>query len=133
MNFPKTISKADYFWYFKTHLELGIFILIISFFLLAFELRDKKIINIPFVKWFSRISLTVYLFETLLSEIFRKIFDYLLPAWNQTINGCLIFGALNVIIWILILWTWHKNNFKFSLESWWVKMFRKLGKESTKI
>jgi peptidoglycan/LPS O-acetylase OafA/YrhL len=133
MNFPKTISKADYFWYFKTNLELGIFILIITFFLLTFELRDKKIINIPFIKWFSRISLTVYLFETLLSEIFGKILDCLIPSWNQTINGCLIFGAANIIIWILILWIWQKNNFKFSIEYWWVKIFRKLGKESTKI
>ena len=133
MNFPKTISKADYFWYFKTNLELGIFILIITFFLLTFELRDKKIINIPFIKWFSRISLTVYLFETLLSEIFGKILDCLIPAWNQTINGCLIFGASNIIIWILILWIWQKNNFKFSVEYWWVEIFRKLGKESTKI
>jgi len=133
MNFPKTISKADYFWYFKTHLELGIFILIITFFLLTFEFRNKKIINIPFIKWFSRISLTIYLFETLLSEIIRKILNYLIPVWNQTINGCLIFGALNIIIWILILWIWQKNNFKFSIEYWWVKIFRKLGKKSTKM
>jgi uncharacterized membrane protein len=133
MNFPKTISKADYFWYFKTHLELGIFILTITFFLLTFEFRNKKIINIPFIKWFSRVSLTVYLFETLLSEIFGKILNYLIPAWNQTINGCLIFGALNIIIWILILWIWQKNNFKFSVEYWWMKIFRKLGKKSTKM
>jgi len=133
MNFPKTISKADYFWYFKTHLELGIFILVIIFFLLTFEFRNKKIINIPFIKWFSRISLTIYLFETLLSEIFGKILNYLKPAWNQTINGCLIFGASNIVIWILILWIWQKNNFKFSLEYWWVKIFHKLGKKSTKM
>jgi len=130
MNFPKTISKADYFWYFKTHLELGIFILTITFFLLTFKFRNKKIINIPFIKWFSRVSLTVYLFETLLSEIFGKILGYLIPIWNQTINGCLIFGALNIIIWILILWIWQKNNFKFSVEYWWVKIFLKLGKKS---
>jgi len=133
MNFPKTISKADYFWYFKTHLELGIFILTITFFLLTFKFKNKKIINIPFIKWFSRVSLTVYLFETLLSEIFGKILDYLVPIWNQTINGCLIFGALNIIIWILILWIWQKNNFKFSVEYWWVKIFLKLGKKSTKL
>ena len=133
MNFPKTISKADYFWYFKTHLELGIFILIITLFLLNFEFRNKKIINISFIKWFSRVSLTVYLFETLLSEIFGKILNYLIPAWNQTINGCLIFGALNIIIWILILWIWQKHNFRFSLEYWWVEIFRKLGKKSTKM
>jgi len=133
MNFPKTISKADYFWYFKTHLELGIFILVIIFFLLTFEFRIKKIINMPFIKWFSRISLTIYLFETLLSEIFGKILNYLKPAWNQTINGCLIFGASNIVIWILILWIWQKNNFKFSLEYWWVKIFHKLGKKSTKM
>jgi hypothetical protein len=133
MIFPKTISKADYFWYFKTHLELGVFILIITFFLLTFEFRNKKIINIAFIKWFSRVSLTVYLFETILSEIIGKILNYLIPVWNQTINGCLIFGASNIIIWILILWIWQKNNFKFSLEYWWVEIFHKLGKKSTKM
>ena len=31
MNFPKTISKPDYFWYFKTNFELGLFLLLLIF------------------------------------------------------------------------------------------------------
>jgi len=133
MNFPKTISKADYFWYFKTHLELGIFILVMIFFILTFEFGNKKIIDIPFINWFSRISLTLYLFETLLSEILGKIFNGLIPTWNQTINGCLFFGTVNVVIWILLLNIWRKTYFKFSVEYLWVKLFYKLGKNSTKM
>ena len=133
MNFPKTISKADYFWYFKTHLELGIFILVMIFFLLMIEPGNKKLINIPFVNWFSRISLTIYLLETLLSEILGKTMNSLIPSWNQSINGCLFFGAFNVMIWILLLNIWRKTYFKYSIEYWWVKLFLQLNKKSTKM
>ena len=133
MNFPKSISQADYFWYFKTHLELGIFILVLIYFVLTFELGSKTIKNIPCINYFSRISLTIYLLETPVSEIFGKMLNYLMPAWNQTINGCLSFGAFNVVSWIFVLNIWRKSHFKYSLEYWWVKLFYKVGKESTKM
>ena len=133
LNFPKSISQADYFWYFKTHLELGIFILVLIYFILTFELGNKRIKNIPWINYFSRISLTIYLLETPVSEIFGKILNYLIPAWNQTINGCLSFGAFNVVGWIFLLNIWRKSHFKYSLEYWWVKLFNKFSKESTKM
>ncbi|MFA5084716.1 MAG: hypothetical protein WC475_05080, partial [Candidatus Paceibacterota bacterium] len=86
-----------------------------------------------FVGWFSRVSLTVYLLETLVSEILRKISSAIIPSWNQTINGCLIFGAINVFVWIAILFFWQKKDFKYSLEYYWVKLFKKMGKNSTKL
>ena len=131
MNFPKTISTPDYFWYFKTHLELGIFILLMAGVWLIF--KDKTILRWEFIKNFSRVTLTVYLLETFVSEIFRKILLLLIPSWNQTINGCLLFGAFNVLFWIVVLSIWKKHDFKYSLEYYWVKLFRKLGKESTKL
>jgi hypothetical protein len=71
--------------------------------------------------------------ETFVSEIIRIIVNPLIPGWDQTINGCLLFGSLNIIIWTGILYLWRKNNFKFSLEYFWVKLFVRLGKESTKM
>jgi len=133
MNFPKSISKADYFWYFKTHLELGIFILLIIFFVLNYELGNKVIKNSSFISWFSRISLTIYLLETTVSELLGKLLHHLIPSWNQTINGCLLFGIVNIIIWVFSLNVWRRNHFKYSLEYWWVKLFHKLGKSSSKM
>jgi surface polysaccharide O-acyltransferase-like enzyme len=133
LNFEKTISKPDYFWYFKTNFELGIFMLLLIFTVLAVEPRVKMLNRLSMIKWFSRISLTIYLLETFVSEILRFIWFAVVPAWNQTINGCLIFGAVNVLSWIIILFFWQKVGFKYSLEYWWVLLFNKIGKKSTKI
>ncbi len=133
LNFQKTISKPDYFWYFKTNFELGLFLLMLIFAILFFEHRIKFLSKMIIPEWFSRISLTIYMLETFISEIFRIILHSFLPNWDQTINGCLAFGAFNIIIWIIILFFWKKANFKYSLEYFWVIFFNKIGKSSTKM
>jgi surface polysaccharide O-acyltransferase-like enzyme len=133
MNFDKTISTPDYFWYFKTNFELGIFMLLLIFTVLFLEPKSDLLKKLSVLKWFSRISLTVYMFETTVSEIFRIVLHQVWPSWDQTINGCLAFGSLNVLLWIVILFFWAKVKFKYSLEYYWVKFFKKIGKDSTKM
>jgi surface polysaccharide O-acyltransferase-like enzyme len=133
MNFNKTISTPDYFWYFKTNFELGIFMLLLISTILFLEPRTDLLNKLSVIKWFSKISLTIYMFETTLSEIFRIILLQVWPSWNQTINGCLVFGSLNIILWIVILFFWSKVNFKYSLEYYWVRFFKIIGKDSTKM
>ncbi|MDD3804353.1 MAG: hypothetical protein PHW02_08235 [bacterium] len=133
MNFDKTISKPDYFWYFKTNFELGFFIFSITLIYLIFENRKKFLSKLSLIKNFSKVSLTVYMLEVTLSEIFRIVVSKFIPGWNQTINNSLLFGLFNVIVWSLIVTLWAKANFKFSFEYFWVKMLKKFGKESTKL
>lgn len=133
MNFEKTISTPDYFWYFKTNFELGIFMLLLVFAVLFLEPKSNLLNKLSIIKWFSRISLTIYMLETTTSEIFRFVLFLIWPSWNQTINGCLLFGGLNVVLWIVILYFWRKINFKYSLEYFWVIFFNKIGKSSTKM
>ena len=133
MNFEKTISKPDYFWFFKTNFELGIFLLLIPGTYLILENKKFLLSKLNFLKWFSGVSLTIYLSETFLSEVLRNIISPIVPSWNQTINGCLLFGAFNIIIWFIVLFFWKKADFKYSLEYSWVKLFKKLDKESTKM
>lgn len=133
MNYEKSISAPDYFWYFKTNFELGIFLLILVFTLLGLKPTSKILHSLVVVKWFSRVSLTIYLLETFTSEILRIICLSISPSWNQTIDGCLMFGGLNIILWIILLFFWSKLNFKFSLEYFWVRFFNKIGKRSTKL
>ena len=133
MNFEKTISTPDYFWYFKTNFELGFFLLMLSFTVLVLKPGSKILRWLPIVKWFSRVSLTIYMLETFTSEILRIIYLSVNPSWNLTINGCLGFGGLNVLLWIIILFFWRKLNFKYSLEYFWVLFFNKAGKSSTKM
>jgi surface polysaccharide O-acyltransferase-like enzyme len=133
MNFEKSISAPDYFWYSKTNFELGVFLLIFAFIIPGSKPESKAFHSLTIVKWFSRVSLTIYLLETFTSEILRIICLSIQPSWNQTINGCLLFGGLNIILWIILLFFWSKVNFKFSLEYFWVRFFNRIGKISTKM
>lgn len=133
MSFEKTISKPDYFWYFKTNFELGLFVLMVVFCRFIPSPGSKVLSKLSLIRWFSRVSLTIYLLETTLSETVRIAGSSLLPGWNDTINGCLAFGAVNILIWSIILFFWQKIKFRYSLEYFWVVLFRKLGKESTRL
>lgn len=133
VNFDKTISKPDYFWYFKTHFELGVFLLIGVWVMLGLETKTGFLKGIPLVRWFGRISLTIYLLETTLSEILRIILHQFRPDWDQTINSCLLFGLINILVWSVILFSWRKIDFRYSLEYFWVRGFSRLGKGSTKL
>jgi len=133
MNFDKTISKPDFFWYFKTNFELGLFILMI---LMCRFIPSSGILvlhRLAIIQWFSRVSLTIYLLETTVSEVLRIPGSRFFPGWNDTINGCLAFGVINILFWTIAIFFWQKINFKYSLEYFWVILFEKLGKKSTKL
>ena len=131
--FIKMILVILLYWFSLWALWLSLFLLLLVFTILIFEPRTKFLNKLPIFKWFSRISLTIYMLETFVSEIIRIIFHSFLPNWDQTINGCLAFGAFNIVIWIFILYFWKKVNFKYSLEYFWVLFFNRIGKPSTKM
>jgi surface polysaccharide O-acyltransferase-like enzyme len=133
MNFDKTISKPDFFWYFKTNFELGLFILMVVLCRFIPAPGSRLLSGLTLIQWFSRVSLTIYLLETTVSESLRIAGLRLIPGWNETINGCLLFGALNIVIWAIILFFWQKVGFRYSLEYFWVILFDRLGKKSTKL
>ncbi|MFZ0473054.1 MAG: hypothetical protein WAL94_10600 [Bacteroidales bacterium] len=133
MSFDKTISKPDYFWYFKTNFELGLFILMIVLCRFYPSPGSPVMLRLVIIQWFSRVSLTIYLLETTVSEVLRIAGLRVLPGWNDTINGCLVFGAVNILFWTVVLFFWRRVNFKYSLEYFWVIMFERLGKKSTKL
>jgi surface polysaccharide O-acyltransferase-like enzyme len=133
MSFDKTISKPDYFWYFKTNFELGLFILMIVLCRFYPSPGSPVMLRLVIIQWFSRVSLTIYLLETTVSEVLRIAGLRLFPGWNDTINGCLVFGAVNILFWTVVLFFWRRVNFKYSLEYFWVILFERLGKKSTKL
>jgi len=133
MNFDKTISKPDFFWYFKTNFELGLFILMILMCRFIPSSGSLVLYRLAIIQWFSRVSLTIYLLETTVSEVLRIPGSRFFPGWNDTINGCLAFGVINILFWTIAIFFWQKINFKYSLEYFWVILFEKLGKKSTKL
>ncbi len=133
MQHEKTISTPDYFWYFKTQFELGVFLLVLAWVILSEQAKSHTTLKLPLIRWFSRLSLTIYLLETPVSELLGELGHVMIPGWNQTINGCLVFGAINVLIWAVILYFWRKIDFRYSVEYFWVQGFKGLGKHSGKL
>jgi surface polysaccharide O-acyltransferase-like enzyme len=131
--YDKTISKPDFFWYFKTQFELGVFILMILFSVSVLESLSLIKRRLEVIKWFGRISLTIYMLETLTSELLRFGWFYVSPSWDQTINGCLTYGFANILLWIMILYLWSRKNFRYSIEYFMVKLYMYAGKKSTKL
>ncbi|MEO0237894.1 MAG: hypothetical protein ABIN35_06635 [candidate division WOR-3 bacterium] len=131
--FPKSISKPDLFWYFKTNFELGFFISSVILIYLLFERKKSVLKNFSLIYNFSRVSLSIYIMEVLISELLRKFYLKLNPGWNLDMNKTFLFGFFNVLLWMLIVNLWSKINFKYSFEYFWVKFFIILEKNSTKL
>lgn len=53
-------------------------------------------------------TLTIFMFEGLLSVILILLIRPLWPAYNATLGNITIFGFINLIVWILILKLWKK-------------------------
>lgn len=131
--FPKSISKPDLFWYFKTNFELGFFIFSILLIYLFLERKKSILKKLSFIYNFSRVSLSVYLIEVLMSELLRKFYLTFNTRWNLDMNQTFLFGFFNVLLWFIIVNLWSKIDFKYSFEYFWVKFFKTLGKDSTKL
>ncbi len=132
----------SWFWYAKVIFETGIFILL---FCLAIWLDIAAARNHTskleavlkplhrFLEPASRICLTIYLLETLTSELLRPAFTSVLPNWEQNITACLMIGLVNMVLWLALAHVWARQNYKFSVEYGWVRLSAMFGRESTKL
>ncbi|RLF34122.1 MAG: hypothetical protein DRN07_00770 [Thermoplasmata archaeon] len=120
---PQNIKGVDMFWFVKVLLELGIFILMIVAFSMLFD-TEKREKSLPWLRRFGRVSFTIYILQTPLSEIFAKGLDITIPGWNMTIPAMLVFGVCNVILWAGIIALWSRYHFRYSLEWLWVRILK---------
>ncbi|MHA1746939.1 MAG: acyltransferase family protein [Promethearchaeota archaeon] len=95
--------------------------------------QQKKWNQTKAIRQFGASSLTIFLFERILSNLFAKVLDSIIPEWNSTIVACIIFGIGMVSIWAFILWIWKKGDYKYSIEWIWTRLLTKIGKKTTKI
>ena len=129
---------ASWFWYFKVLLEAGLFVIMFS--LIALSIINKsKMKSRSNSKWsatiisMSRISLTVYMLETLTSELLRPVFFKINSSWDESLVWCALLGIVNLILWLILATLWRRYDYKYSIEYFWVLFFRSIGKNSTKL
>lgn len=125
--------------------DLGLLFCFITLFATLFEYRDKKTrINIQnktiFVRRYSMVTMTIFVFEnplsTAISQIFNLIFSPIFPDGivKNEIFGFIVFLPIVFFIWHFILKAWEKVNFKGSVE--WITneiVGRLRGRKSDKL
>ena len=128
-----------FFDYIIVMFEIGFFIVVgVPLLVLLFNKRgdktnpsqcDKKKLSTIFLR-FSTNSLTFFLLERPVSEIFALILNLIIPGWNNYIWTCLLYGLFLVIFWFIIAFFWNLVDFKGSFE-WLLSKFFKISKFQT--
>ncbi len=130
---PLSFNKPDMFWQWKLIADLGLFSLLLVLALGIIQPKQTSLKKWSIFLWFSRISLTVYLLETTMSEILRNAWFVVAPGWDQSIDGTLLFSIFNIFWWFGIIYIWSRFKFRYSLEYFWGKLFEKAGLKSSKL
>lgn len=120
---PQSIAEIDMFWFAKVMFELGLFILLIAAMSLVMDVAGRRE-RATWLRRLGRVSFTIFILQTPLSELLAKGMDVALPGWNMTIPAMLLFGVFNVAVWLGIIAAWARFGFKYSLEWLWVRVVK---------
>ncbi len=122
-----------FFDYIIVMFAIGFFIVIGSILMIVmFERRVEKsdLVEIEKTRFstiflrFSRNSLTFFLLERPISELFALIMNLLIPGWNNYVWTSILFGLFMVLFWFLIAFLWNMIDFKGSFEWILIKFFK---------
>ncbi|MCE7742242.1 MAG: hypothetical protein GOP50_07255 [Candidatus Heimdallarchaeota archaeon] len=140
-SFYESIGILDdvFFDYIIVMFEIGFFIIVgILLFLPFFNKRGEKInptqrkkmkFSSIFLR-FSTNSLTFFLLERPISELFALLLNTTIPSWNNEIWASMLFGLFLVLFWVLIAFLWNFVEFKGSFE-WLLSKLFKVSKYQT--
>jgi hypothetical protein len=122
-------------WYFIVVFQLGLFLLLLAGVLLLTDVARVSWVDrlLSPLRRLGAVSLSVFMLETVLSQILVRIGDALSPGWRLAIGPCLIFGAFNVLLWAGIVLLWSRSGFRFSMEWCTVQVYRLFGQTSQKL
>jgi peptidoglycan/LPS O-acetylase OafA/YrhL len=134
---PDTMLERaiDPMWFYIIVAQVGLFMLMILGALKYFDFRKNEIKteSCKIIRRFGEVSLTIFMLETPISEIFAKILTVVNSDWNQSMAGSLIFGGFMVMFWGFLIYIWEKKEFRYTLEWFIVRISKSFGKESTKL
>jgi hypothetical protein len=126
--------EIDLFWYFITLFQLGLFLLLVVGTVSVADILQPRFLDSPSfpVRRLGMASLSIFMLETVLSQILVTIGDAAWPGWRMDIGRCLAFGALNALVWVVIVAVWARFEFRFSMEWLTVRVHAWLGRPSRK-
>ncbi len=130
--------EVDMFWYCIVLFQMGLFLLLTVLALYLFDYGPdavRRALNkalLP-MRRIGSVSLSIFMIETVLSQVGVRIADALFPGWSLRINVCLLFGAINVLLWVGIVWGWSRLGFRYGMEWFSVRVYRWLKRPSDKM
>jgi len=121
-------------------INLMIMTLVTTILILRFEfankqLQHKQIKRTIFLRRFSMITLTIFVFESIISVLWANIFTFLFTdPFPFNVLADFLFVLCVLITWYIIVRAWEKIDFKYSIEWWMMKIIGRItGKKSGKL
>ena len=96
--------------------QLGLFILLILFFIKRYLNQSENKFFTVFFTNFSKGGLTAFFFESVVSALIYRILLSLFPSLYFGMTKSLLFGFTLAMLWAGGLMIWKKYQFKYSLE-----------------
>lgn len=108
---------------FLRYLQLGLFFFFTILFLMALDFVDeatkaRRAKRAGFLIRAGKCSLTIFFLETLVAELLRPLYEAFLPAWTESLGWVVLFGLVNILVWVLVTALWDRVDFVGSLD--WV-------------
>jgi hypothetical protein len=129
--------EVDLYWYCIVLFQLGLFVLLIAAALSVLDLAENRppalLRALKPVRRLGTVSLSIFVSETVLSQLVAKLADALFPGWSLELGPCLAFGALNTVLWLGIVALWARFDFRYSMEWLSVRVYALLGRPSNKV
>lgn len=130
--------EVDLFWYCIVLLQLGLFLLLVVLALYLFDYGPERLRGalsraLRPARQIGAVSLSIFMLETVLSQIGVRVADALLPGWSLSVNACLLFGAINALLWLGIVWVWSSLGFLYGMEWLSVRVYGWLKRPSDKM
>ena len=133
---PAVVGRVDLSWFFKVHMELGLFLLIIGLALnlsrfSLYEAGAPERGRLPLLRSFGTISLSVFLLQMPVTETLAWILRRVLPGWDQQIGPMFLFGGFNLLLWLAFVRLVRRDHALWPAERLRVAYYRLCGRETT--
>jgi hypothetical protein len=140
VSLPDTMLQRDIdpMWFTIMVAQVGLFLMLSVAFVRYFdkaavERTASRVERSGFVRRFGVAGLSVFLLETPVREALAKAMSWVAPGWNETMAAALLFGAVLVVAWGLVLASWERVGYAYSVERLLVWVMGRAGKASTKL
>jgi hypothetical protein len=136
LNNEISIAAVDWFWFGRLMVELVVFLVSILVVLGIFRNRTYNPSEANLVlktgQLIAIFSLTIYLFQPLVSELNKLIWNLFSNTWSYDVNLTIGFGFFNVLIWLLLVWLIWLFGKNLTFERLWLMWYNVWNRPSRK-